>query len=214
MPKFSRRQLFRLRLSDVTREVGKSAAQNGAEDEEEPFLRPPGALEDEDAFLETCERCQACAEACPFGVIHHFGPVAGQLEKTPFVDPASVPCRWCEDMPCVRACPSGALKLDEGEEVAPIAKVLLQPDKCLTTQGILCDTCSWRCPAGVKAIRMVARKPVLEVDRCTGCGMCVVFCEAEPSAFKLDYDDGAASNESSSGAPVNERKNASKSSFS
>lgn len=184
MPSFNRRQLFRLGLGDFSREVGRAVG--GAEqDEEVPFVRPPGALEDEEEFLQTCERCGACGEACPHDVVRSFGPAFGSLEGTPFLEPEIAPCRWCVDMPCIKACPSGALKQEESVPVAPIAKVSIEMDKCLNTQGTLCDTCSYRCPSHVHAIRMVQRRPVLDLEKCTGCGLCILHCEAEPGAIKL-----------------------------
>ncbi len=187
MPGFNRRQLFRLRLGDLSREVGRAVGDGGEGEEGELFIRPPGALEDESAFLEICERCGSCAEACPHDVVRKFGPAFGPLENTPFLDPPVAPCRWCAEMPCIGACPSGALRMDEARPLAPLAKVSLDLDKCLNTLGTLCDTCSFRCPSGVKAIRMVRRRPILDLDRCTGCGMCIYHCEAEPSAFTLVY---------------------------
>ena len=188
MPEITRRQLFRLRLGDFTREIGKAAAGEGdAGTGEEPFLRPPGALPDEDAFLGACERCHACADACPHGVVRQFGAAFGKLEGTPFIDPATIPCRWCEDMPCIEACPSGALRRDAGGAVPPIAKVALHLDACLTSQGVLCDTCAYRCPGKIRAIRMVNRRPVLDPDSCTGCGMCLFYCDAEPTAFEIVF---------------------------
>ena len=189
MPEFNRRQLFKLRIGDLTREVGKIVAPPAETDgdKEEQFPRPPGALRDEASFLETCERCHACAEACPYDAIDQFGPAHGRLEGTPFINPAAAPCHWCEDMPCIAACPSDALLRDVARPVAPIAKVTLNLDQCLNTHGVICDTCSFRCPTDIKAIRMVQRMPVLDADACTGCGMCVFHCEAEPSAFHLKF---------------------------
>ena len=188
MPEFSRRQLFKLRLADITREMRKAVSSPGskdaAENDEAPrFPRPPGAIRDEDAFMTTCERCHACAGACPHNAIVLYGPALGRLEGTPFIDPAMAPCHWCEDMPCINACPSGALHRDAAYPVPPMAKVVLDLDQCLNSQGILCDVCSYRCPQHIKAIRMVGRTPVLDSERCTGCGMCLFHCEAEPSAF-------------------------------
>jgi ferredoxin-type protein NapG len=92
-------------------------------------------------------------------------------------------------MPCIKACPSGALHQEEGVSIPPVGKVSLNLDLCLNTQGILCDTCSFRCPTHIKAIRMIRRKPVLDQDRCTGCGLCITHCEAQPSAFSLIFND-------------------------
>ncbi len=195
MPEFNRRQLFKLRLGDLTREVGKAFAPGKPETQERPgHPRPPGALADASEFLNTCESCHACANACPYDAIEHYGPAFGILEGTPYIDPAKSPCHWCEDMPCIAACPSGALVREDDEPVAPIGKVSLDLNACLNTQGVLCDVCSYRCPTHVKAIRMVDRMPALETDRCTGCGMCVYHCEAEPSAFRIVPTDQPTTN--------------------
>ncbi|MGI9241948.1 MAG: 4Fe-4S dicluster domain-containing protein [Verrucomicrobiales bacterium] len=193
MPGFNRRQLFRLRLRDVGREVTKivTSPADGGEAEEERFPRPPGALQDEAAFLETCQRCHDCAGACPYDAIGQYGPVGGALEGTPFINPGAAPCHWCEDMPCIAACPSGALVRETEQPVPAMAKVALDLDRCLNRQGILCDTCSFRCPTDIRAIRMVQRMPVLDVEACTGCGMCVFHCEAKPSAFSLIFPEHA-----------------------
>ncbi|MFT5465811.1 MAG: ferredoxin-type protein NapG [Verrucomicrobiales bacterium] len=216
MADFSRRQLFRLRLGGLGSEIGKAVASKrpDGEVEEQPFLRPPGALEDEDDFLSSCERCHACADACPHDVIRQFGPAFGKMEGTPFIDPASQPCRWCEDMPCVNACPSGALSLNENGATAPVAKVKLNLDRCLNTEGILCDTCAWRCPDHLKAIRIVDRKPIVDTSSCSGCGMCLFYCDAEPTAFEFIYDEEDVVSDGSSGAPASDRRNDSRSDFS
>jgi ferredoxin-type protein NapG len=189
MPGFNRRQLFRFRLGDLSREIGRTLRDPEQDEEAVPFVRPPGALPEEEAFLSSCERCHACAEACPYTVIRQFGPAFGPMEGTPFLDPATTPCHWCEDMPCIKACPSGALHQKEDIPVPPIAKVALNLNQCLNTQGILCDTCSFRCPSHIKAIRMVQRMPVLDEERCTGCGLCITHCEADSSAFSLVFVD-------------------------
>jgi ferredoxin-type protein NapG len=196
MPGFNRRQLFKLRLGDLSRQIGRVVG--GAEEDEQgvPFVRPPGALEDEEVFVDTCERCHACAEACPYDVVRSFGSSFGPLEGTPFLEPAIAPCRWCVDMPCIAACPSGALRREENAPVAPVAKVSFDLSKCLNTQGTLCDTCSYRCPGEIRAIRMVQHRPVLDLERCTGCGMCIYHCEADPPAFELTYLESESETES------------------
>ncbi len=162
----SRRQLFRVKLKDLRTLVKRPDLAP---------IRPPGAL-DEDAFAQTCERCHACAEACPHDVIHWLGPSAGHLEGTPVLNPETVPCHWCEGLPCTAACPSEALSQDS---VRPIGKVQLNLDECLNSHGILCDTCSLICPDNSKAIKMINRTPVLDEDQCVGCGLCRYHCESD-----------------------------------
>ena len=185
---FSRRNLFRLRLGDLSELARETIGASEEEpDSEAPpsYIRPPGALADEMAFLEACDRCTLCSEACPHGVIRHLGVADGLLEGSPFLQPETNPCRWCADMPCIRACPSGALAFQEDGSVSPIAKAKLNKGTCLTESGILCDTCSYRCPQNIRAITMSERSPKLDVNQCVGCGLCAYYCDSEPSSFTI-----------------------------
>lgn len=186
---FSRRNLFRLRLgdlSDLARETLSSDVKGNASTEEASYIRPPGAASDDDCFLSACDRCRLCSEACPYGVIKHSGVVDGALEGAPYLEPEKNPCRWCSDMPCIDACPTGALSFREDGSIAPIAKAKLNKGTCLTQEGILCDTCSYRCPQSIRAITMVGRAPVLDVGKCVGCGLCAYYCDSEPSSFTIE----------------------------
>jgi len=183
---FSRRNLFRLKPTDIAQLWVKSRKPaGGAGDQSETPIRPPGALRIDAEFLSACERCHKCAEACPFDVIQQLSPAAGAAEGTPFLMPESQPCHWCPGMDCIHACPSGALLFGENEKVSPIARAVIHLDLCLVSQGVLCDTCAVRCPTDIKAIRMRGRFPVLDGDRCTGCGLCAYHCEAESAAISI-----------------------------
>jgi len=183
---FSRRNLFRLKPTDLAQLWVKSRRQeDGAGDRPEAYIRPPGASKVAAEFLSLCERCHKCMEACPFDVIQLLGPVAGVAEGTPFLTPETQPCHWCPSMDCIHACPSGALSFGGNEKVAPIARAVINLDLCLVSQGVLCDTCAVRCPTEIKAIRMKERFPVLDAERCTGCGLCAYHCEAEPHAITI-----------------------------
>jgi len=195
--KFSRRQLFKLRPADLgslVRQVRQRPKEDGPEEEDlnpTAFIRPPGALNTEDEFLAACERCNECVEACPHeNVIQTFGPSHGKREGAPYLIPDKLPCRWCIDTPCAAACPTDALQIPSPNEIGdivlpPIAKAVLNLDTCLNNQGTICDTCAVMCPPHVKAIKMIERKPLLNVDLCTGCGMCAYFCESEPGSIGI-----------------------------
>jgi ferredoxin-type protein NapG len=186
-PRLTRRQIFRLRIGDLPA-LARQARQSDAPesgDQEPSFFRPPGALEDEDQFLDTCHRCRACSEACPFDVIDHFTASSGPLEGTPVLDPNNTPCQWCKNMDCIRACPSGALAFGPDESVGPIGKVELNLETCITSFGTICDSCAVACPSTVRAIKVVNRIPTLDWDLCTGCGLCVDFCPSQPNSLKI-----------------------------
>jgi ferredoxin-type protein NapG len=71
-------------------------------------LRPAGAVP-EGEFLRTCYRCGSCVDACP---VHAIKPVPGEdedLSGTPYLDADLAACDTCGSLPCVHACPSGAL---------------------------------------------------------------------------------------------------------
>lgn len=183
----SRRQLFRFKLGDITRHFKEGQEETG-EEEKEKWIRPPGAIAEESNFLAACERCPHCADACPHGAITFLGPSEGKLEGSPVMHPVESPCHWCTDMPCINTCPTDALSFpiaNELSSVRPIGVAIIDNDACLLAQGILCDTCAIRCPTHIKAIQMQGRHPVLDAEKCTGCGLCAYHCEAEPGAIKI-----------------------------
>ncbi|MBQ5460088.1 MAG: 4Fe-4S dicluster domain-containing protein, partial [Rhodocyclaceae bacterium] len=71
-------------------------------------LRPPGALPEAD-FLAACVRCGLCVRDCPYDTLKLAEVGDGVPLGTPFFNARAIPCEMCEDIPCVPACPTGAL---------------------------------------------------------------------------------------------------------
>jgi len=98
----------------------------------ETRLRPPGAV-DENTFLGLCIKCGQCLQVCPFHSIELADWAKGAGEGTPYIDANVRACWACEAVPCVLACPSGALD----HECSTIQDshlgiaVLEFPDRCL-----------------------------------------------------------------------------------
>jgi len=182
----SRRQFFRF-LPDRIKEAAQQAnkPKGTARASALNMVRPPGALPDYTEFIDACQKCQKCAEACPYDVIDFLGVRAGAGEGTPFINVMVNPCRWCSDFPCIAACESGALSIVKDHAVKPIAKLSLNSEKCLVTSGTICDVCYMQCPPAAKAITTQRLKPSLNHDQCVGCGLCLYHCPAEPTAFSL-----------------------------
>lgn len=146
-------------------------------------LRPPGAIP-EARFVAACTRCRQCVEACPHEAITLASPQDGYPEGTPYLpNVAAKPCQLCEDLPCVAACAEGALKPLLREEVR-MGVAQVDPALCFAYQGQICDYCIDRCPFPDLAIAADERgRPVVNPDRCVGCGLCAYICVTTPGAI-------------------------------
>ncbi|HEY9383766.1 MAG TPA: 4Fe-4S dicluster domain-containing protein [Gemmatimonadales bacterium] len=150
------------------------------------YSRPPGALP-EVAFLAACTRCGGCESVCPPHAIHPVPTSGGLAAGTPAIDPRFQPCTVCEDMPCVKACPTGALTLPEHVwEGYRMGALEFFPERCVTYQGTSCRVCVDACPVGERALTLdEGGHPVLRVEGCVGCGVCVRECITSPASFEL-----------------------------
>jgi ferredoxin-type protein NapG len=101
------------------------------------LLRPPGAL-DEDIFLASCIKCGQCLQVCPPQVIKLAGISQGFGIGTPYIIPREGGCILCSGLPCVLACPTGALahELSLGKDAEMGLAVISHPDTCLSVRGV------------------------------------------------------------------------------
>jgi MauM/NapG family ferredoxin protein len=142
--------------------------------------RPPHAVP-ESEFIAGCTRCDACIDVCPPHAIFRIPESDGLLAGTPIIDASGQPCIMCEDMPCVPACEAGVLRMD-----APVAMGLavIDEDACIAFQGTVCTVCVDQCPVE-NCMTMVAGRPTIDSETCTGCGVCLYVCPVEGSAINL-----------------------------
>ncbi|ATE61785.1 ferredoxin-type protein NapG [Thauera sinica] len=151
-------------------------------------IRPPGALA-EAAFLAACVRCGLCVRGCPYDTLQLARLGDGVATGTPYFEARKIPCEMCDDIPCVAACPTGAL--DRGLKDIGKAKmglaVLIDQENCLNFLGLRCDVCYRVCPVIDKAItlerihnprsdRHAMLLPTVHSEHCTGCGKCEKSC--------------------------------------
>ncbi len=103
---------------------------------DEPILRPPGAIREND-FLATCIKCGQCVQVCPYHSLHLYDIDKGSSVGTPYVEARERGCYLCDLLPCVLACPTGSLDHDvmEAHQVQMGMAFLKRPDKCLATLG-------------------------------------------------------------------------------
>ena len=161
------------------------------------YARPPGARPDPQEFSAACTKCSECIVACPYGVIFSLGGDSG-----PLLDPNSVACQLCPDMPCISACPTDALQDLPPNSIPKFGQAELVPGACRNTgassqrtqkksggRNKYCQECKKACPVpGV--IKYGKDKLPVFADHCAGCGICIPACPAEPVAIRVNMDYG------------------------
>ena len=160
-------------------------------------IRPPGVKNESD-FLGACVRCGLCVRDCPYDTLKLSSLGQGITVGTPYFDAREIPCEMCEDIPCVKACPTGALDktLTNIDDARMGLAVIVDQETCLNYQGLRCDVCFRVCPLLNKAITLEPQHnkrsgkhtmfiPVVHSDSCTGCGKCEHACVLEEAAIKV-----------------------------
>ena len=165
-------------------------------------ITPPGSVSDKNMY-QHCTACQLCVDSCPQHVLRpstdlaHFMQPESSYERG-YCRPE---CTVCSDV-----CPAGAIRPITVEEKAStqIGHAVWVRDNCVVlSDGVLCGNCSRHCPTG--AIQMVDTEgfsefkdrkgrpfrlqiPVVNEERCIGCGACENLCPARP--FSAIYVEG------------------------
>ncbi len=160
-------------------------------------IRPPGALAEPD-FQGACIRCGLCVRDCPYHILELAKPEDDLATGTPYFVARKAPCEMCEDIPCVKACPTGALdhKLTNINKAKMGLAALADQETCLNFLGMRCDVCYRVCPVIDKAITLERTHnvrtgkhtmflPTVHSDHCTGCGKCEKSCVLEVAAIKV-----------------------------
>lgn len=157
-------------------------------------LVPPGA-QGMRHFYQHCTACQLCVSVCPNQVLRPSGTLEHLMQPE-----SSYERGYCrpECTRCADVCPTGAIRPITREEKSSvqIGHAVWIKSNCLpVVDGTACGHCARRCPAG--AISMVPmdadnpnspRIPVVNEERCIGCGACENLCPARP--FSAIYVEG------------------------
>ena len=160
-------------------------------------IRPPG-VSDELDFQAACIRCGLCVRDCPYDMLKLAKAGEDIPLGTPWFEARVAPCEMCEDIPCVKACPTGALdpELTNIDDARMGLAVLIDQENCIAFQGLRCEVCYNVCPVRGKAITLDRRHnartgkhaifiPVVHSDNCTGCGKCEAACVVEKATIKV-----------------------------
>lgn len=155
------------------------------------FLRPPGIASEED-FLSRCIRCQKCLAVCHANIIQPLSvidTIPGMA--TPTLDFTRNYCDFCSEandgIPrCSMACPTGALKTQEGKPHNNGVAVINERS-CIAWDWKGCTVCVDACPQEALTLNQ-DRRPVVDDSLCDGCGLCELIC---PSTSLRSYSDGS-----------------------
>jgi len=158
------------------------------------LIRPPGVTKEAD-FLSKCIRCGQCIRVCPTSGLQLSSFQSGIHSLwSPQLVPRFGACDFTCNL-CGQICPSGAipnLPLSDKQQFA-LGKAAINPGRCLEwAEGGDCLVCREFCPLPVKAIerRTIIETddqlqtgnrhgPVVNVNRCIGCGICENLCPVE-----------------------------------
>jgi len=147
---------------------------------------PPGAASLRN-FADRCTACQLCVSACPSHVLHPSTEVAKFMQPE-----MSFERGYCrpECVKCSEVCPAKAIIpiTLAAKSATQIGHAVWIKANCLVLRDdITCTSCERHCPTG--AIRLVPQPnakpkspkiPVVDTERCIGCGACESLCPARP----------------------------------
>ena len=146
-------------------------------------------------FAQHCTACQLCVSVCPNQVLRPSGDLKRLMQ--PEMSYERGYCRP-ECAKCAEVCPTDAIHLTSLAEKSAIQighAVWIAQNCIVNTDKVSCGNCARHCPTG--AIQMIPEDendesspkiPVVNTERCIGCGACENLCPARP--FSAIYVEG------------------------
>lgn len=183
-----------LKAQEKTVDGGLAVIEDKKAPERATHIEPPGALSIRN-FAQHCTACQLCVSVCPNGVLRPSTDLMHLMQ--PEMSYERGYCRP-ECNKCSQVCPTGAIRPITVAEKSAIHighAVWIKKNCVPLTDGVECGNCARHCPVG--AILMVPLKadnpesvkiPVVNEERCIGCGACENLCPARP--FSAIYVEG------------------------
>lgn len=183
-----------LKAQDKKVDGGLAAIEEKKIPERATAITPPGSMSARN-FAQHCTACQLCVSVCPNQVLRPSSDLTRLMQ--PEMSYERGYCRP-ECTKCAEVCPAGAIRpITKADKSAiQIGHAVWIKENCICiTDDVECGNCARHCPVG--AIQMVAsdpenpesRKiPVVNTERCIGCGACENLCPSRP--FSAIYVEG------------------------
>ena len=168
-------------------------------------ITPPGSWHGRH-YQAHCTGCQLCVAACPNQVLRASDAGLGMFQPT-----LSFERGYCRTncVQCSTVCPTGAIRRISVQDRTQIQVGIaaIQHDLCaITADNIQCNACFRVCPTNAITMEDSGQKenndkkensdkndnsdkkrPVVNLDRCIGCGACEYVCPVRPaSAIRVE----------------------------
>jgi ferredoxin len=147
---------------------------------------PPGAGSLKN-MKQHCTACQLCISACPNSVLRPSKKLATLMQPEMSFEKGY--CRP-ECIECSSVCPSGAIKSITMPEKSVISigyAVFIEQNCIVLRDKEQCDVCKAQCVPEAIVMRKLNPEdsnslevPVVDKEKCTGCGACEFVCPARP----------------------------------
>ena len=174
------------KAQDMKVDGGLAEIERATKPERKTPIVPAGALSLKN-FTDHCTACQLCVSVCPNQVLRPSTSLMNLMQ--PEMSYERGYCRP-ECTKCSDVCPAGAIRPITVEEKSSIqiGHAVVCLDNCVVkTDEVSCGNCARHCPAGaISMVRMnpddprSLRIPVVNEERCIGCGECENLCPARP----------------------------------
>ena len=147
-----------------------------AKEDSPTVVRPPYGL-NESLFQNECVACEskACVASCDEQII------VIQANGIPGLDFSKSGCTFCEE--CASVCEPNVLSLEKGHTSERInATFRISTEGCVAHHGVICFSCKEPCIDDAILFNGMFN-PVIDMDRCTGCGFCLGRCPTQAIDF-------------------------------
>jgi ferredoxin-type protein NapF len=150
-----------------------------SQEEDSPLLVRPPYGKDESTFQSECPSCEskACVASCDEKIIVILD------DGTPTLDFSKNGCTFCDE--CANVCDADVLSLqniDTSEKLNAMFRISLEG--CVAHHGVICNACKEPCIDDAILFNGMFN-PVIDEDRCTGCGFCIARCPTQAISFRV-----------------------------